>query len=50
MAKHDHKFYLDNKNKEKNVRVVREEVHGKLVHLKDYTRTNVKSLKLGLYR
>lgn len=50
IAKHDHKFYLDTKNKDKNVVRVQQEVQDKLVHLKNYTKTNVKSLKLQNYR
>jgi hypothetical protein len=50
VAKHEHKFYLDNKAKEKNVRRVQQEIQQKLQHLKEYTRVNVKTLKLEAYR
>ena len=44
IAKHDHKFYLDTKNKDKNVVRVQQEVQDKLVHLKNYTKTITEDL------
>ena len=49
IARHDHKFYLDSKNREKNVVKVRREVQEKLQHLDNYTTVNVRTLKLQMY-
>lgn len=48
--KHDHKFYLDTKYKQKDVRKVQEEIINKITHLQKYTKSNIVNLKLDNYR
>lgn len=44
--KHEHKFYLDTKQNQRNLKVVQELISQKIAHLEKYTRSNLLNLRL----
>ena len=48
--KHDHKFFLDTKFKQKDLTTVQNQLIDKIVHLQKYTKSNLNNLRLENYR
>lgn len=48
--KHEHKFYLDPKQSQRDITSVREQIEQKITHLKKYTESHIHNLKLEEYK